>query len=531
MEELGLSGLIERYVTGDDPGHVIGVYDGGRLVSHACSGLAVIEHDLPLGVDTVLDIASASKHLTASCLLLLQRDGVLSLDDDIRQHLPELALNEAVTFRQCLSHTAGMREYYSLCELSGVPIAGMDEDRLMSLIAGQTDVDFPPGSDWSYSNSGFAIATTAVRRLSGQSLAEFARERLFEPLRMRITRFRDDLLVPVPLMASGYSPAPDGGWRRVDITERTVGDGGIITSLDDLGRWYDFMLTGAVLGSDIRDQLLETAVLTDGRLLSYSLGLEAVPICQHRLHWHSGSIDGFRAALVYLIERRQGVAVMANRDDTFPAEMAMAVARRLCGVEDPPAVPPLDRDKALAAQPAVAGSWYSPALDVHMEIHANEDGTLSQVEHGYSYRFAGESDGSWVGVGHAASMCLRKVGDELWRDRTVGSRWPEAYVRVEGQPPPPAPPPSLPATYFSEELRAHATVATAYGAGPAALEITVGLAPPRTVRPVASDRWAGDGLTVRLPLEGERLEISLDGARRCCFALVAGPAPPRQRGL
>jgi CubicO group peptidase (beta-lactamase class C family) len=529
VEEPGLSDLIERYVTADDPGHVVGVYEGGRLVSHAASGRAVIEHDVPLGVDTVFDIASASKHFTATCLLLLQRDGVLSLDDDVREHLPELALGERVTFRQCLSHTAGLREYYSLCELAGVPIPGMDETRLMSLLAGQITLDFPPGTDWSYSNSGYAIATAAVRRLSRRSLAEFAAERVFEPLGMRLTRFRDDLSVPVPRIASGYSPAPGGAWRRVDITEQTVGDGGIITSLGDLGRWFDFMLNGAVVGRDIRDQLLETAVLSDGRPLSYSLGLEAASIGPHRIHWHSGSIDGFRAALAYLIDRRMGIAVMANRDDTFPAEIAMAVAGRLCGVEQPAPPSLLDRDRGLAAQPAVTGLWYAPALDVHTEIRADADGTLTQVEHGYSYRFRGRSDGSWIGVGYASSMCLRTVGAELWRERTVGSKLPEVYVRVPEQLSPTPPTPS--GTYFSQELRTHATLTVADGTGRGPLEVTVGLAPPRRLRPASPGVWAGDGFTARLLLGGEELEISLEGARHCRFARVAGPAPPRQRGL
>jgi CubicO group peptidase (beta-lactamase class C family) len=535
VEELGFSDLIEGYVTGNDPGHVVGVYEGGRLASHAAAGRAVIEHDVPLGIDTVFDIASASKHFTATCLLLLQRDGVLSLDDDVREYLPELVLGDRVSFRQCLSHTAGLREYYSLCELAGVPIAGMDETRLMRLLAGQASLDFPPGTDWSYSNSGYAVVTAAVRRLSGRSLAEFSAERVFEPLGMRVTRFRDDLAVPVPRMASGYSPvsghspAPDVGWRRIDITERTVGDGGIITSLGDLGRWFDFMLNGAVLGGDIRDKLLETAVLVDGRALSYSLGLETSSVGRHRIHWHSGSIDGFRAALAYLLDRRIGIAVMANRDDTFPAEIAMAVAGRLCGVE-PPAVPPrLDRETALAAQSAVAGLWYSPALDVHMELRANEDGTLTQLEHGYAYRFGGRCDGTWVGLGYAASMSLRTVGAELWRERTVGSKQPEVYERVPEQLPPEAATAS--GTYFSEELRAYATLTVANEAGGRALEVTVGLAPPRSVRSASAGVWAGDGLTVRLPPGGEELEISLEGARHCRFARVAPPAPPSPRGL
>ena len=237
MDEGELTGLIAPYVTDGGPGHAAGVYRDGALVAQAAAGRAVIEHDVPIGAGTIFDIASASKQFTAACLLLLQRDGMLSLDDDVRRYLPELLLPVPVTLRQCLSHTGGLREYYSLCELAGVPVAGMDEARLLRLLAGQTGLNFPPGTGWSYSNSGFVLAAAALRRVSGRSLAEFAADRLFGPLGMRATRFRDDLTVPVPGLATGYTPAPDGSWRRADITEETVGDGGVVTSISDLAGW------------------------------------------------------------------------------------------------------------------------------------------------------------------------------------------------------------------------------------------------------------------------------------------------------
>src|SRR4029077_13317647 len=218
-----LADLIAPHVTDGGPGHAAGVYRDGVLVAHAAAGCAVIEHDVPIGAGTVFDIASASKQVTAACRLLLQRDGLLSLDEDVRTYLPELLLPVPVTLRQCLSHTSGLREYYSLCELAGVPGAGMDEARLMRPLGGQPSLNFPPGTGWSYSNSGFVLAAAALRRVSGRSLAEFAADRVFGPLGMRATRFRDDLTLPVPGLATGYTPAPGGGWHRADITEETVG--------------------------------------------------------------------------------------------------------------------------------------------------------------------------------------------------------------------------------------------------------------------------------------------------------------------
>jgi len=527
MTPLGLSELIAPYVTGDDPGHAVGVYRGGELVAHAAAGHAVIEHDIPIGADTMFDIASASKQFTAACLVVLQRDGVLSLDDDVRTHLPELALPVPVALRQCLSHTGGLRECYVLCDLTAVPIAGMGEERLMRLLAGQTGLNFPPGTGWSYSNSGFVLAAAVVRRLTGRPLAAFAAERLFGPLGMRVTRFRDDLTVPVHGIATGYTPAARGGWARVDITEETVGDGGVVTSIRDLAAWQHFMLTGAALGADIRDALLVPAVLADGRRLPYALGLEITTVGGHDVYLHSGHIDGFRSALAYLIDAGVGVAVLANRDDTFPAEIAVRIVERLAGVAAPAPPALLAPPAALAAQPAVTGIWYSSELDTHVAIGAADDGTVTQAESGCVYRYAAMSDGSWLGVGSAASTRLRRVGDELLRDETVGDEPAEVFVRT-GEPPPAAPPTG---TYYSEELLAYATIAAADGGPPGTAAVTIGLAGPRAVSPASNGVWAGEGLTIRL-LPGEAaLEMSVDGARRCRFSRADHSPPPRQRGL
>jgi len=521
-----LAGFIAPYVVDGGPGHAVGVYRDGELVAAASVGRAVIEHDVPIGPGTMFDIASASKQFTAACLVLLQADGALSLDDDVRAHLPGLRLRAPVTLRQCLSHTGGLRECYALCELAGVPVAGMAETRLMRLITGQRDLDFPPGTGWSYANTGFVLAAAVVRRRTGRSLAEFAAQRLFGPLGMDATRFRDDLAVPVTGLATGYTPAPRGGWHRVDITEETVGDGAVVTSLSELAGWQHFMLTGATLGTAVRDALLEPAGLASGRKLPYALGLEITTAGGRPLYLHSGYIGGFRSALGYLIGDGVGVAVLANRDDTFPSEIAVRIAERLTGTAAPPRPARLGPAAAVAAQPAITGWWYAPEPDVYLEFTGADDGTVSQADDGTRYHYVAMADGSWLGTGVATPIRLRLDGGELRREETVGDEPPEVYQRVTG----PLAVTEVPAgPYYSDELDAYATLA-ADGAGGTAT-VTVGLAEPRTLVPVAGGVWAGGGLTVRVRPGGAELEISLAGARRCRFTRASGPAPPRQRGL
>jgi hypothetical protein len=268
-------------------------------------------------------------------------------------------------------------------------------------------------------------------------------------------------------------------------------------------------------------------MLADGRVLPYALGLEITTVGGRRMYLHSGSIGGFRSALAYLIDDAVGIAVLANRDDTFPAQIAVSVAERLVGVDA--AVPParVDQRAAVAAQPAVTGVWYCPGLDTHIAIDAADDGTVTQVEGDLTYRYAAASDGSWLGVERATSLRLRPAGDELWLEETVGDEPPDVYLRV-GVPPAAAAPAG---TYYSEELGAYATLAAAGSGPPGTAAVTIGLAGPRTVSPASDGVWAGEGLTVRLLAGGASLEISLYGARHCRLTRVDGPPPARQRGL
>src|SRR5215471_8219 len=139
-----LADLLAALVGDGEPGLAVGVYSGDELAAHAAAGCASVEHAAPVTKHTVFDIASASKHMTATCVLLLVADGLLDLAADIRGYLPELALARPVTLQQCLTHTAGLRDYFALCELAGIPVAGITQARFLHLAAGQRELDFAP---------------------------------------------------------------------------------------------------------------------------------------------------------------------------------------------------------------------------------------------------------------------------------------------------------------------------------------------------------------------------------------------------
>ena len=491
-----------------EPGLAAGVYAGGQLASFATAGYAVIEHAVPVTEHTAFDLASVSKHLTSACLLLLARDGLVDLDADLRIALPELRLTRPVTLRQCLTHTAGLRDYFALCDIAGLPVLGITEDRFADLVAGQAELDFPAGSAFSYSNTGYALAAVLVRRVTGSGLARFAAERVFGPLAMAATHFRDDVSLLVPRLAAGYVAAPArragqqaAAFRRSDVTEEVVGDGAVVTTLADLASWHSFMATGAVLGADIRDGLLARQVLTDGSQIGYALGLESIDVGGNSAWWHSGSWAGYRAAVIYLPEQRAGVSVLANRNDRYASHVALAVASALVAGDDPAA-----RYQALAGLPVpagqaearargLAGLWYEPDQDVFLRFEADA-GHLVLREHGEEQRFVLATDGRWHGTGPAAGGTYTAAAGTLIAGWGLSARPEGRYRRAaparEGSSSLP-----VPAGIFrNEELRAYAELQAGESG---ALTIVIGLAAPRRLEPAGDGVWRSAEPTSRKP--------------------------------
>jgi len=394
----------------------------------------------------------------------------------------------------------------------------------MRLIAGQRELDFPSGTAFSYSNTGYVLAAALVRRVTGSGLAPFARERVFGPLGMTATHFRDDVSLLVPGLANGYLAGPGGnGFRRRDVTENVVGDGAAVTTLADLAGWHAFLATGAVLGPDIRDGLLARQLLADGTRLGYALGLDAIEIAGQAAWWHSGSWAGYRAALIYLAERQAGVTVLANRDDRYPAHVALAAAHALLAEVDPGSVyaalagVPEPAELARREAAAIAGLWHEPSQDVYLNLAA-DDGALTD---GAGHRFRLAADGRWHGLGGAAGQAYALAGRRLTALWGLSGRAEGRYERVlatqavSSQ--------SAPWGIFrNEELGADAVLAPGTHGE---LTIAIGLARPRGLIPARPGTWrtsASDGgLTVRVdPANPDRLLISMEAARRLRFDRV-----------
>ena len=503
---------LDRLVRPGEPALAVGVYRDGTLALAEAAGCAVVEHDVPATAWTVFDIASVSKQMTSACLLMLARDGLVNLDSDVRDLLPELSFGRPVTLRQCMTHTGGLRDCYSMCELAGNDLHGIREDRLVRLISRYRDLDFAPGAEFSYSNTGYVLLAAVVRRTTGAGLAAYAKERLFGPLGMAVSHMRDDVAALVPHLAAGYV-ATGRGFDRCDVTEEVVGDGAVVTSVADYAGWHRFMMTGDVLGTDIRDALLDRATLSGGDRIGYALGLEVAALPGGPpAWWHSGSWAGYRSAVIHSPAAGISVAVLANRNDHSPSQLAAAVAlaamtgREVASCLDDVyghPVPPGDADRT---RPALLGRWHEPDQDVFLDVRPGDDGGIEVHEGGTPYRYRLGTDGMWHGVAEAGGSTYRLDGTTLTAAHRVSGDVSGRYRPAgEGEAGP------LPVgRYTSAELDADAVLAAG---GPPT--VTIGAADPVALEPAGPGVWCGGGVTVRA--EGAGLLVSTPGARRVRF--------------
>src|SRR5262245_41817068 len=228
--------VFAQYDKPDSPGCALGVIKDGKLVYARGYGMANLEHGVPNGPKLVYDIGSTSKQFAAASVLLLAKQGKLSLDDDARKHIPELpAYQKPITIRHLLHHTSGLRDYLTLFSLAGVNFDDTTTEKdALDIIIRQKALNFTPGDEWLYSNSGYFLLSIIIKRASGKSFAEFAKENIFDQLGMKHTLILDNHKRIVPMRATGYSPDPRGGFQIEMSNFEQTGDGAVQTSIEDL---------------------------------------------------------------------------------------------------------------------------------------------------------------------------------------------------------------------------------------------------------------------------------------------------------
>jgi CubicO group peptidase (beta-lactamase class C family) len=314
---------------GGTPGCTVAIARNGKLVYTRGYGLANLEQTLPLTPDSVFDIGSTSKQFSSASILLLEKQGKLSVNDDIRQYIPELPdYGKKITILNLLNHTSGLRDYLELFQLSGVNTDSVTtDDEALALITHQKALDFDPGSDWLYSNTGFFLLSVIVKRVSGQTLRDFAAENIFNPLGMSHTQYRDSHTLLIPNRAMAYDPIEHNAGFTLDVSYfEQAGDGAVHTTVGDLLKWDENFYSAQVGGKAFLQEIQQPGSLNSGKVLTYAKGLFIAKYRGLPTVRHGGSWGGYRAELLRFPEQHFSVVCLCNRSDSNPEKRADQVA-------------------------------------------------------------------------------------------------------------------------------------------------------------------------------------------------------------
>ncbi len=314
----------------DSPGCELAVIKDRQIVYKRGYGMANLEHNIPMSPASIMDTGSVSKQFTAMAIALLAEQGKISLDDDVRKYLPEIPQYEApITIRHLIHHTSGIRDYLTL-----MSIAGMRDDdyyvdgEVVSLLARQKELNFRPGSEFLYSNSGYFLLSQIVKRASGKTLREFADENMFKPLGMIRTKFYDDHNEIVKKRAASYVPRRGGGFQIAATTLDMVGDGNVFTCVEDLFLWdQNFYHNKLGKGEQaLINQVLTTGTLNSGERIDYAFGLVIGQYRGLRIVEHGGAFVGYRAMTMRFPEQRFSVVLQCNLGTMNPSNLARRIA-------------------------------------------------------------------------------------------------------------------------------------------------------------------------------------------------------------
>jgi len=392
--EAAVDEVFQDLTVAGSPGCALGVYRGGQIIYEKGYGLANVEENVPISPKSVFDIGSTSKQFTATSILLLEKAGKLSVEDDIHKYIPELPdYGKKITILNLLNHTSGLRDYLALFDIAGVNGDSVTtDDDAMALITRQKGLNFAPGSEYLYSNTGFFLMSVIVQRVSGKTLREFAAENIFSPLQMNHTQYRDNhrSIVPERAMAYDENEKKDGFTLDVSYFEQT-GDGAVHTTVEDLLKWDENFYSGQVGGKILLAELQETAKLNDGKRLNYAKGLVVSDYRGLRMVSHGGSWGGYRAQLMRFPEQHFSVATLCNLGSSDPTRRATQVADvYLNSVMKPKTVKSAEADDEAPKKEAVkiqvtkedlvpyAGDYWSEETGVTYRL-AVKDGALKVV--------------------------------------------------------------------------------------------------------------------------------------------------------
>jgi CubicO group peptidase (beta-lactamase class C family) len=331
--ESRIDGIFAQWDSQASAGCAVGVTQNGQTVFEGAYGMADLEHGIENTPETIFEGGSVSKQFTAAAIVLLVLDGKLDLDDDVRDYVPELPdYGHTITLHHLMTHTSGLRDWGSVASISGWgrEQRSHDHDDVVDILSRQSELNFEPGHEYSYSNSGYNLLAVVVDRVSGMSFADFSTSRIFEPLGMTRTQWRDDYRRIVPGRSSAYNRTTDG-WEINRPIEYVHGNGGILSTVGDLGIWNEALTDGRLGGQEFVRLMHLQGTLNDGSEIVYAGGLQVSTLGSVSSVTHTGSTAGYRAYLGRFPEQRLSVAMLCNASNVPTGGNGARIARALLG--------------------------------------------------------------------------------------------------------------------------------------------------------------------------------------------------------
>lgn len=310
--------LFRKWDRTDTPGCSVAVVKDGEFVYEKSYGMASLKFGIPNSPDTIYRIGSNTKQFTVFAIYLLEQDGLLELHDDVQLYIDEFPdFGESITIQHLIHHTSGLRDYFGLMVFGGWNLMEdlINKEQALHLVSRQSALNFLPGENFIYSNTGYMLLAEIVARVSGQSFAEFAKERIFEPLGMTDTQCRDNHKKIVERYADPYEPSPEGGYNISPLNFSSVGEGGIISTVRDLAKWDQNFYDPQVGDRRIFLRMEQSGMLNNGTPTGYSGGLIVGEYNGEKIVYHGGDLGGYHGNLLRYPHQHLSIITLSNSAD------------------------------------------------------------------------------------------------------------------------------------------------------------------------------------------------------------------------
>lgn len=310
------------------PGYAVGIVRNDSLIYAKGYGMANLEYGVAITPETIFHMASVSKQFTAFSILLLAKQGKLSLDDDIRKYLPWFPdMKEKITVRNLLNHTSGIRDQWQLLAISGTRLDDViTQEHIVKILGKQQALNFKPGERYSYSNSGFTMLAEIVKSVSGQTLRQFSDSAIFKPLGMNSTHFHDDYTEIVKDRSYSYDRVDSAHFANAVLSYSNAGATSLFTNISDMSRWIMNFYNHKVGDQKDIDRLVTKGRLNNGKEIDYALGIGVDTYKGWRQFSHNGGDAGYRTNVTVFPDMKLGIAIFSNLGDANPWDKENAVA-------------------------------------------------------------------------------------------------------------------------------------------------------------------------------------------------------------